>query len=160
MFFDDRLARLLDKVSDLQDDMTSLRNLFLLAFERLENLMSDRGALDAAITTLGSETSSLVALAQSLITKGQANAASPIDYTAEIAQIGTIQDNINAALTNANAAASAPSVGQTAPVTPPATSGVSSWTSTAGTTNAPSSPPPSTLSGQSSAPQTATGSNA
>jgi hypothetical protein len=150
MFSNDRLARLLDKVNDLQDEITSLRTLFLLAFERLENLMADRGALDAAITTLGSETAALITLAQGLITKGQANAASPIDYTAEIAQIGTIQSNIAAALTNANAAASAPPVGQATPVssattsTPPQTGPGFSSTS--------SSTPPS-------APQTATGSN-
>ena len=153
MFSNDRLARLLDKVNDLQDEITSLRTLFLLAFERLENLMADRGALDAAITTLGSETAALITLAQGLITKGQANAASPIDYTAEIAQIGTIQSNIAAALTNANAAASAPPVGQAAPVssattsTPPQTGPGSSSTSSS------SSTPPSP-------PQTATGSNA
>ena len=150
MFSNDRLARLLDKVNDLQDEITSLRTLFLLAFERLENLMADRGALDAAITTLGSETAALIALAQGVITKGQANAASPIDYTAEIAQISTIQSNIADALTNANAAASAPPVGQATPVssatpsTPPQTGPGFSSTS--------SSTPPS-------APQTATGSN-
>jgi len=150
MFHDDRIARILQQVKDLQEEVQSLRNLFLLAFERLENLMADRGALDAAITTLGSETAALIALAQGVITKGQANAASPIDYTAEIAQISTIQSNIADALTNANAAASAPPVGQATPVssattsTPPQTGPGFSSTS--------SSTPPS-------APQTATGSN-
>jgi hypothetical protein len=152
MFHDDRIARILQQVKDLQEEVQSLRNLFLLAFERLEKIIvADRGALDAAITTLGSETAALITLAQGVITKGQANAASPIDYTAEIAQIGTIQSNIAAALTNANAAASAPPVGQAAPVssattsTPPQTGPGFSSTS--------SSTPPSP-------PQTATGSNA
>jgi len=88
--------------------------------------MADRGALDAAITALGTETANLIALANTLIAKGQ-NAAS-IDFSPEIDQLSQIGKNIDSAIAAANTAAASPEVPQTPPTTgsgstqPPTTS--------------------------------------
>jgi hypothetical protein len=101
----------------LEKGLVHISALLLQYFERMEQLMPDRGALDTAIAELGAQTSKLATLAQGSIAKGQA--ASPAtDYSSEIAEIKQIQQNIANAIGSVNLAAGTPDVPQT-PTTQP-----------------------------------------
>ena len=139
----EKLALLQAQLSRIEKEQAELKSLIVAISERTDTLMSDRGALDAAIATLSNEIAKLLAFKQS---KTQDQTPSD-DYTAEVAQLEQISKNITAAIADINAAAVSPDVPQGVP-------GAS--TSTTGAANS-SLPPISTTQPTSSSPQEAPG---
>jgi peptidoglycan hydrolase CwlO-like protein len=151
MFFHDRHVSVMDALTFLKTDVKELlsrqfynRDQISFLTGKVDHLMADMAALQAAITSLQTDLPKLIdaykAALESLATHTGA------DTSSQIAELDAMDQSIQTALSSASGAASAPQIPQPGtaipPATPPATSvtgETSSSTSTSSSSNAPSS---------------------